>query len=254
MPHDMAMPPLHDSGNFIGHVIPGTMLLLWAAFWIVGLWRSRGARAADAPLERDPLLIGVKIVLPLVGVGIEWPGRGWPDHVRVMNFQHVSMYAFFALGGLVDLLNRRGLLPRGATYAAFAAAALNAGVLFLAHGSDGGVSGTVHSLLAATFLATALAGVAEWLRPDLELHWLRVGGLIVLGSWFYDVAWILFRSGLDPREPMNQMRSQLFFSWHVLGAAALLLALRVACVRAERRALATAADGPLAARRSEGLA
>lgn len=247
MQHEIHAHPLQDSGNFVGHAIPGTMLLAWAICWLVEIVRARDSRAADAPLETLPFVVGLKLVLPLVGVAIEWPGRGWSEHTRVMNFEHVSMYAFFATGGLVDLLHRRGVLPRGATYAAFAAAAANAGALFLAHGSDGGVSNTVHLLLAATFLAAALAGLGEWLRPDLELAWLRTGAMLVLGSWFWQIAWLLFRSGRDLSDPLEQMRAQLLFSWHVLAAGLMLLGARVALARAAARAPGRAQRVPVAA-------
>src|SRR5262245_24636526 len=109
MDHDMqAMAGMaameHAPGTFAGHVIPGAMLLLLAGLWLVELWRSRGERRADAPLETLSFVPPLKVVLPLLGVGIEWPGPGWDAIDRVMNFQHVSMYGFFALSGVVDLL------------------------------------------------------------------------------------------------------------------------------------------------------
>ena len=219
---------LHGSGTFAGHILPGTLLLLWASCWLAELWRGRGARAGDAPLEVQPVVIAIKLALPLLGIAVEWPGSGWRPVDRVMNFQHVSMYAFFALSAVVDLLQRGGRVSRGATYVAFASAAVNAGALFLAHGVDGGVSATVHLILAATFFAAALFAVGEWLRPDLDLHWLRIGAVLTLGGWFYQIAWLLFRSGSDLADPLVQMRSQLLYSVQVLAAAVLLLLVRIA--------------------------
>src|SRR5690349_8158727 len=121
------MPP----GTFAGHVIPGSMLLFWGLVWLGGLWVRPGPRAAFDPLESSAVIIGLKLLLPAIGVAIEWPGSGWSRVSTVMNFQHVAMYAGFGLSGAVDLLQRFGRMSRGATYLAFAGAALNAGGLFL---------------------------------------------------------------------------------------------------------------------------
>ena len=228
------MAGLKASGNFAGHVLPGVMLCIWASLWVVELWRARGRRPHDAPLERLPFVVGLKLILPLIGVGAEWPGATWFEMDRVMSFQHVSMYGFFALSGLVDLLHRRGALPRGATYGAFAGAAINAGALFLAHGVSGGVEGTVHFLIAMSFIAAGLFALGEWLRPDLELHWVRIGAVLTVGSWFIAGAWILFRSGWDLLDATARMRSGLSFSANVLAVALLLVLVRVVCAEPGR--------------------
>jgi hypothetical protein len=224
--------PPADSGTFGGHVLPGSLFLLWAAFWVVELWRDRGARPADAPFERSLVGIGLKIVLPLLGVIVEWPEPTWEPHNIVMNYQHAAMYGFFALSGVVDLAARRGLVPRGATYLAFAAAALNGGALFLVHDAIGGVSKTVHMILGGIFVAAAGGAVAEWLRPGRELHWLRLGAMLMLGAWFYQVAWLLYRSGYDLTDHVVQMRAHLLLSVQAIAVGVVLLALRAALARA----------------------
>jgi len=228
--------PPADSGTFGGHVLPGSLFLLWAAFWIVELWRDRGTRPPDAPFERSLVGIGLKIVLPLLGVFVEWPEPTWEPHNIVMNYQHAAMYGFFALSGVVDLAWRRGLVPRGATYLAFAAAALNGGALFLVHDAIGGVSKTVHAILGGIFLAAAAGAVAEWLRPGRELHWLRLGAMLMLGAWFYQVAWLLYRSGYDLTDHAVQMRAHLLLSVQAIVVGAVLLALRSALAWAEASA------------------
>ena len=194
---------------------------------MVELWRGRGHRPGDAPLEGLSFVVALKLILPLIGIGVEWPGATWQAMDRIMNFQHVSMYGFFALSGHVDLLERRGIVVRGATYGAFAGAAVNAGALFLAHGVDGGVEGTVHFLIAMSFFA-----IGEWVRPDLDLHWMRTGAVLTVGSWFIEGSWILFRSGYDLMDPTVRIGSGLIFSGNVMAMALILLLLRVARVPA----------------------
>jgi hypothetical protein len=227
-------------GTFGGHVLPGSLFLLWGAVWMWELWRDRGSRPADAPLERSLVVTGLKIGLPLLGLVLEWPEPTWDPHNIVMNYQHAAMYAFFSLGGVVDLAHRFGRVPRGATYLAFAAAAVNAGGLFLVHDADGGLSRTVHVILGGIFMAGGLAAVGEWLRPRRELHWLRVGTMLMLGGWFCAIAWLLYRSGYGITDPVAQMRAHLLFSTLALSVGILLLALRVARPPAAHPATAAA--------------
>jgi hypothetical protein len=142
------------------------------------------------------------------------------------------MYSAFALTGGVDLLAHRGLLPRTATFVAYAAAQANAGWLFWGHAIHEGVDGIVHRILASVFFMVAALGVVEALRPSSGVAWLRIGTQLVLGSWFILGAWILYLSGWDLAASYNVGRSSMYFSWMVMGLASAVIAARIL---AERR-------------------
>jgi hypothetical protein len=140
-----------------------------------------------------------------------------------MSLQHVTMYSAFALTGVVDLLAYKRLLPAAATYVAFAAAQTNAGFLFWGHAIHGGVDGIVHRILAGAFFVVAGVAVLEARRASTGLAWLRAGAQLVLGGWFILGAWVLYLSGWELNNPVNEGRSSMIFSWLVMAAATVVL-------------------------------
>jgi hypothetical protein len=178
-------------------------------------------------LETGLVLPVLKVVLPLVGVWVEIPGPRWGPTATLMSLQHVTMYSAFALTGVVDLLARRNLLPGAATYIAFAAAQTNAGFLFWGHAIHGGVDGVVHRILASVFFMVAGIAVVEAFRPALGLGWVRIGAQLVLGGWFILGAWVLYLSGWELDNPVNEGRSSMIFSWLVMLVSVAVVSARV---------------------------
>src|SRR5438874_2073051 len=78
------MPP----GTFAGHVIPGTMLLLWGLVWLGELWHTRGERAAGPPLESSAVIVGLE------------PGTGCQPRTRSTT-RHVAAVFTSGVTGLV---------------------------------------------------------------------------------------------------------------------------------------------------------
>ena len=93
---------------------------------------------------------------------------------------------------------------------------------------------TIVSVFVVAFIAAGIFALGEWLRPDLELHWVRIGALLTVGSWFIAGAWILFRSGWDLLDATAWMASGLSFSANVLAVALLLVLVRVVCAEPGR--------------------
>lgn len=239
MNHDMTAITAADlHSTFEGHVLPGTMFILWALIWIAQ--RLRGGAEQTPALESGLVLPVLKVVLPLLGVWVEIPGEGWGPTSTLMSFQHVTMYSAFAFTGVVDLLAHRGLLPRASTYLAFAMAQTNAGYLFWGHAIHEGVDGIVHRILAMVFFGVAGLAVVEVIRPAAGLAWLRIGAQLVLGTWFILGAWILYLSGWDLSASYNVGRSSMYFSWMVMGLAAVTIS---ASILAGRRARLVAVAG-----------
>lgn len=234
MNHDMmAMTAADLHSTFEGHVLPGSMFILWALLWIGQNFRAGAFDARDRALESSLVIPVLKVILPLIGVWVEIPGEGWGPTSTLMSLQHVTMYSAFALTGVIDILAHRGLLPRAATFLAYGAAQANAGWLFWGHAIHDGVDGIVHRILAMVFFAVAAFGVMEVLRPSAGVAWLRIGVQLVLGSWFIVGAWILYLSGWDLAASYNVGRSSMYFSWMVMAIASSVIAARIL---ADRRA------------------
>jgi hypothetical protein len=220
------MATVEVTGTLTGHLLPGTLFVLWALVWMGQAVIGRETSPSDVPLETGLVVPVLKVILALVGVWAEipgqgWPpGRGWPPDAILTNWQHVTMYGVFGLTGVVDLLSARGALPYRVTHAAYAAAHANAGFLFLGHGSHGGVPGVVHSLLVLAFAGAALTALLEIARPSPGVSWARRGALLAVGSWFIAAGWILYLSGWDPADAVREGWSYMVFSWTMVVAGA----------------------------------
>jgi len=238
MNHDMMAVTAADlHSTFEGHVLPGSMFILWALVWIGQNFRAGAFSAPNRALESSLLVPVLKVVLPLIGVWVEIPGEGWGPTTTLMSLQHVTMYSAFAVSGVVDLLAHRGLVSRPSTFVAYGLAQFNAGWLFWGHAIHAGVDGSVHRTLAGVFFVVAGLGLLEVFRPTPGLAWLRVGAQLVLGGWFILGAWILYLSGWDLSASFNVGRTSMYFSWMVMGIAAAVITARIL---AERRTLPVA--------------
>jgi len=215
------------AGTFGGHALPGGMLILWALYWAVQEKVGPTNGATRRSLESNPYVPAGKVVLAVLGALIEIPGEGWYPQDVMMNWEHVTMYAAFGLTGVVDLLAHRRLVSPESTFVAYSAAMANAGFLFWAHSSHGGVEGLTHGLLALVFFAAALVAMVEVLRPSAGLRWGRIGTQLALGGWFIVGAWLLYRSGWDLADPVREGWTYMVFSWTAMGAATLGLGARL---------------------------
>jgi len=225
--HAIAVTAADLHSTFEGHVLPGSMFILWALLWM-GQRLAQGDDLARArTLESTLYLPILKIVLPLVGVWVEIPGANWDVMARLMSLQHVTMYSAFALTGVVDLLAYKNLLPAASTYIAFAAAQFTAGFLFWGHAIHGGVDAVVHRILASAFFVVAAFAVSEAVRPSVGRGWLRIGAQLVMGGWFILGAWVLYLSGWELNNPVNDGRTSMLFSWLVIGVSVLVVGARV---------------------------
>ena len=223
----MAVTAADLHSTFEGHVLPGSMFILWAIIWMVQRLTQGEDLARARTLEAGLLLPVLKVALPLVGVWVEIPRPNWGPTATLMSLQHVTMYSAFALTGVVDLLARRNLLPGASTYIGFAIAQTLAGFLFWGHAIHGGVDGVVHRILASVFFLVAGIAVVEAIRPSLGLGWLRIGTQLVLGGWFILGAWVLYLSGWELANPVNEGRSSMIFAWLVMLVSVAVISARV---------------------------
>jgi len=106
---------MHLPGSFAGHMVPGSLFLLWVVFWIWELIRYRGMDGPPA-VERFLIVKLGKVVFPLVGVQLELVRMdGLFSTASWNNLSHATMYTAFALAGVVDLAETRGRVPPDGT-------------------------------------------------------------------------------------------------------------------------------------------
>ena len=218
----MDMHAIEVTGTLTGHALIGAFLTGWALLWLVedvmGVRRGVGV-----PLEAGSVMPWLKVVLPL---GVSWfevPNSGWVPAHALQGWQHITMYAAFALGGGVDLLVRRGRLGWRASYVAYGAALLNAGILFIAHGAHGGVPGAAHILLAILFLGAAAVAFLELAFPEGGVERYRIASLLATGGWLLTISWILYLSGWEMSDPLRVGYTYLLFSLNGIGVGVILL-------------------------------
>lgn len=217
---------MHLPGSFAGHMVPGSLFLLWVVFWIWELIRYRGMDGPPA-VERFLIVKLGKVVFPLVGVQLELVRMdGLFSTASWNNLSHATMYTAFALAGIVDLAETRGRVPPAATHVALGLACWAAGFLFLPHLNHGAMPTAMHLLIVFVFWALGIAVALEGLGvPRAVMLWFRTGLLLLLATWFVHVSFSLYVVGV-PTDGTGAERSFVSFVWHVLTISAALFGLR----------------------------
>ncbi|XP_027761589.1 transmembrane protein 45B-like, partial [Empidonax traillii] len=117
--------------NFKGHALPGSFFLLFGLWWSVKYplqylsQRANKKSPRSSSFQRvDAVEGGMKIVFALIGMLAEqfvpdgphlylYSGAG-RDWVKLMNWQHTTMYLFYGISGVVDVLTFVSpAVPRG---------------------------------------------------------------------------------------------------------------------------------------------
>ncbi|KAL3221487.1 hypothetical protein MRX96_029384 [Rhipicephalus microplus] len=235
-------------GTFIGHAIPGTFLFIFGTWWTFAMWRNYiRSRQNKQPfacrcsypvpcLSRKFSIEGIlKIVTCSYGIASEAraiTALGGTEDAAVT--QHKSMYAFYLLSGIVDVLYNAGFpFPQHTDYVSLLLAVASEGLLFYFH-----VHGRppldvmVHILLVYTIAAVVVCIIAEVCRPQSVLVSLgRAYFCLLQATWIWQIAFILYgHNPWDVDSHMAMMLAASAFAWHmmavlvyigVLGAVAL---------------------------------
>ena len=212
------------TGNLAGHFGPGLAYVAWAWTWLAALRREPGPVGAVVPIERGRVVPWMKVAALAVGAATEMPPSTWSAMSTAMAWNHIAMYLPVAFSGAVDLLARRGRVSAGATHGAYALAFILAGLVLLGHGNPGGVEGTSHLLLSATYGACALAALAELAWPGPRARWLRAGAQLALGFWWIAIGWALYLSGWDLGDPSRVLWLFTMYAAAVTLAAVVIVA------------------------------
>ncbi|XP_069474880.1 transmembrane epididymal protein 1-like [Ambystoma mexicanum] len=245
-------------GTFIGHISPGLAFFSFAIFyafrfsWMV-IKRERtqykankrppGLRAALRHIPPEGVL---KVIYGTLAVMAEFfypPGvnkfyfydRDDPKlrFQHPSEWQHVTMYGYFAFSGWLDIVSqaclpkRLILLEQAAITMAFYITTLL--LKFHMHGKDE-LENQVHSLLLMTCFFTSLILTVELWKPNFRRLWFAKTFLVMVqGTWLLHAAFILYRppSGLpwESSDMANLMYLTNFYCWHLAVDAALLTAI-----------------------------
>ncbi|KAJ3590807.1 hypothetical protein NHX12_008755 [Muraenolepis orangiensis] len=235
--------------NFGGHAIPGTFFLLYGLWLAVKYtlrhhWRKgQTAKRAAAPAflkKMEYVEGGVEMFAAFVGMMVEQfvvdgPHAHLYDHsteswVKLMNWQHSTMYLFFGIAGLANVVaNVTRTTHHGVDRLTLSVALFVEGFLFYYHlHSRPPLDAHVHTLLLVpVFAGSANAMLQVFVNDHLLLELFLAGLFFLQGSWFYQIGCVLYPlSGpvWDLQLHDNVMFTTMCFCWH------LAIAMLVICV------------------------
>lgn len=247
-------------GSFAGHAVPGSFFLLYGIWWIFVSYlhyfytRPISSRASKAKLKREneinrrstlptpccprlPLESLCKILLSFCGILVEtlfnWKNGVVFDPIRVHShedfsrMQHTTMYSFFLLSGIVDMCIYCVRIPRNSTKLFLALAFFIEGMLFYFHTENRDeLNQRAHLILTLSIFGCTICAAARIYISDSLLLNAGLGFFITLqGSWFYQVAFVLYGKYSDEwtDDEMSPMYMGFAASWHVMVIAVLMM-------------------------------
>ncbi|KFQ36695.1 Transmembrane protein 45B, partial [Merops nubicus] len=232
--------------NFKGHALPGSFFLLFGLWWSVKYPLQYLSQKINKKSHRiycfqrvDVIEGGIKIVFALIGMLAEQfvpdgphlylysgESRRW---VKLMNWQHTTMYLFYGLSGVVDVFTHSSrAVPRGLDRLMLSVAVFVEGCLFYYHVLHRSMLDQhIHSLLLiAIFLGACSTMLEVFLRDNIVLEMFRAGVTIVQGTWFWQIGVVLFQPWggpvWDEKDHSNIMFLTMCFFWHWAAAVAIL--------------------------------
>ncbi|KAL4658598.1 transmembrane protein 45B [Arapaima gigas] len=225
--------------NFKGHALPGSFFLLFGLWWSVKYplrhcWKKRllGARQQMPKFfNRLEFIEGVlKVFFAFVGIMAEqFVPDGPHAHlyntkdqvwVKLMNWQHSTMYLFYGISGIADILSTSPLpVPQGLDRLCLSFALFVEGFLFYFHVQDRPhLDKHIHSLLlVAVFGGSASCFLEVFKRDHAVLELFRSSMAILQGTWFFQIGFVLFPfSGKEWDQELhdNIMFITMCFCWH----------------------------------------
>uniref|UniRef100_A0A8C6ZE49 Transmembrane protein 45B n=1 Tax=Nothoprocta perdicaria TaxID=30464 RepID=A0A8C6ZE49_NOTPE len=231
--------------NFKGHALPGSFFLLFGLWWSVKYpLRHLSQRATSEPLssiKQQPPSLCVTQSIACVHAGMlaeqfvpdgphlylySGEKRDW---VKLMNWQHTTMYLFYGLSGMVDVLTYVfQAVPLGLDRLMLSLAVFVEGFLFYYHVLHRPMLDQhIHSLLLIAIFSGAFSTLLEvFLRDNIVLELFRAGITIIQGTWFWQIGVVLFQPWggpmWDEKDHDNVMFLTMCFFWHWAGAVLLL--------------------------------
>ncbi|KAE8592086.1 hypothetical protein XENTR_v10018645 [Xenopus tropicalis] len=257
--------------NFKGHALPGSFFLVFGLWWSVKYplkylnSKVKGNCRSNKCYERLELIEGIlKAAFALIGILAEQFVPDGPhmhlvngeDHswVKLMNWQHTTMYLFYGISGVVDILTFLPLnLPRGLDRLSLGIAVIIEGLLFYYHVHNRpALDQHIHSLLLIAVFGGAISIMIEvFMRNDIVLELFRSSLTILQGTWFWQIGFVLYPLGgapeWDQTDHGNVMFITMCFCWHY-AVALLIMAINyslVYCCVKRHKKLSSVVDNSL---------
>lgn len=225
--------------NFKGHALPGSLFLIVGLWWSVKYplkyFHQKGKRSQLARHYQRLEIIeaAIRTLFPVIGILAEqfvpdgphlhlYSDNQW---IKLMNWQHTTMYLFFAVSGFTDMLTYLfSHVPLGLDRLVMAVATFNEGFLFYHHVHNRPpLDQYIHSLLLCAVFGGALSIFVEViLRDNIVLELFRTTLTILQGTWFWQIGFVLFppfgAQEWDQNDHSNLMFITMCFCWHYLAA------------------------------------
>ncbi|XP_075384002.1 transmembrane protein 45B [Tenrec ecaudatus] len=221
--------------NFKGHALPGSFFLLVGLWWSVKFpfkychQKLKSSHVNHNHPRLEIIEAVIRTVFPIIGILAEqfvpdgphlhlYTDNHW---VKLMNWQHSTMYLFFAASGITDILT---YLPLGMDRLVMALAVFIEGLLFYFHVQNRPpLDQHIHSLLLfPLFGGTACLFLEVILRDNIVLELFRTTLTVLQGTWFWQIGFVLFppfgKPEWDQKDHGNIMFITMCFCWHCLGA------------------------------------
>ncbi|XP_030077118.1 transmembrane protein 45B [Microcaecilia unicolor] len=225
-------------GSFKGHALPGSFLLMFGLWWSVKYPLKHLSKRVKTNChsslfyQRLELIEGlVKASFALIGIlGEHFTSNGphmqlvnGEDHswVKLMNWQHSTMYLFYGLSGVVDMLTYFPLkVPVGLDRLSLSLAFFFEGFLFYFHVHNRPqLDQHIHSVLLIAIFGDAFSTFLEvFMRGHVVLEFLRASLTILQGTWFWQIGFVLYPPSGGPEwnqeDHSNIMFITMCFCWH----------------------------------------
>uniref|UniRef100_A0A673TUQ1 Transmembrane protein 45A n=1 Tax=Suricata suricatta TaxID=37032 RepID=A0A673TUQ1_SURSU len=227
-------------GSFRGHAIPGTFFITMGIWWTIKCTLKYACKkhkrtsylGSKALFHRIEIVEGIVIIcMALFGMLAEQFVDEGPhlalynykegQWVQLLSWHHSTMYFFFGLVGVVNALrliissfpiSLNKLLLSNALF-------VEAFILYNhTHGREM-LDIYVHQLLFLVVFVTGLIAFLEFLlRNNVTVELLRTSFILLQGSWFWQISFILYPPsggpGWDSVDHDNIMFLSLCFCWH----------------------------------------
>ncbi|XP_072885706.1 transmembrane protein 45B [Hemitrygon akajei] len=225
--------------NFKGHALPGSFFLLFGLWWSVKYplkFLAKNGKSSRLCFGRVELIEGVvKTIFSFVGILAEQFVPDGPhlhllsqdrqSWVKLMNWQHSTMYLFFGISGIVDILTYSSVrIPLGIDRLMLSLAVFMEGFLFYFHVHNRPpLDMHIHSLmLTAVFGGSFIIMMEVFLRDNIVLELFRTSLAILQGTWFWQIGFVLYPPGGGPEWNVNDHENVMFvtlcFCWHFAAA------------------------------------
>ncbi|XP_046384360.1 transmembrane protein 45B-like [Ischnura elegans] len=237
-------------GTFLGHVVPGTFFIGFALWWIYSIFRRyfiankfhhngiEGYRnTISYPCHVNSRSVNIegylKVICTTIGIIGETATAFEDGHwAHLGNGQHITMFAFFGISGVVDLIamKKDKVLPANSGYAVGFLAFAAEGFLFYNHlHGRTHMDVQVHMMLFCAIVGCAVSAVFEaYLKNSVIAALSRAYFTLLQGTWFYQVGFILYppfsflgKWNEDSHEQM--MIVTMIYTWHAAFHIALII-------------------------------